>query len=340
MDNFREILNNLLARKDLSEQEMTALMQSIMGGEATDAQIAAVLVALRAKGESFEEIVAATKVMRSLVTPVVVNNPDALVDTVGCGDGSSTFNVSTCCAFVCAAAGVAVAKHGNRSNTSASGSSDVLLAAGVNLELNAQQVAQCIEQCQVGFLFAPKHHSAMRHAINARKEMGIRTLFNLLGPLTNPAGVKNQVIGVFSLQWVEKIAQALKMLNSHHVMVVHSRDRLDEISIAAVTDVAELKNNKITTWSIDPKKYACVHDNLDSTIVASAEESLAMIRAVMSGEQSAASDMVVLNAAAALYVGKKVDTYADGVAYAREILQSGKVLNKFDEFIQYTQSFV
>jgi anthranilate phosphoribosyltransferase len=336
---LKNLLNSILEGNDLSSQEMSHLMSTIMQGEATDAQIAAFLVALRAKGESFQEIVEAAKVMRSLSTPVVVENQEALVDTVGCGDGSSTINVSTCCAFVCATAGVPVAKHGNRSNTSASGSSDVLSAAGVNLDLNAEQVAQCIKECGVGFLFAPKHHSAMRYAINARKEMGIRTLFNLLGPLTNPAGVKNQVIGVFAYQWLEKIAQALQMLGSHHAMVVHSQDKLDEISTAAITDVVELKDNKIHHWTIDPKDFSCAQANLESIVIDSPEESLSILRGVMAGDKGAASDIIILNAAAALYVGGKVASYADGVAFAREVIYSGNVLQKFDEFVQYTQSF-
>lgn len=339
MKHFKEALTSILQGNNLATKEMTELMHSIMNGEASDIQIAAILVALCTKGESQEEIVAAANVMRSLSTKVMVEHPDELIDIVGCGDGSSTLNISTCCAFICATAGIPVAKHGNRSNTSVSGASDVLATAGLNLDLSPKQVAMCIKHHNIGFLFAPKYHTAMHHAINVRQALGVRTLFNLLGPLTNPAGVKNQVVGVFSTSWVTTFAEVLNMLGSHHAIVVHSRDGLDEISIADITDVAELKDDTIRTWTINPSDYACRHASLDEAIITSAEESLRLMRKVLAGEKSVASDMVVLNAAAALYVGKKTHNYADGVEYARNILQSGKALEKFDQFIAYTQSF-
>ena len=227
-------------RRDLSSAEMTEVMQTIMTGNATPAQIGGFLIGLRMKGETVDEIAAAAKVMRELASGVVIRGAH-VVDTCGTGgDGASTFNISTASAFVTAAAGGTVAKHGNRSVSSSCGSADVLEAAGVNLDLSPEQVAQCVDQLSVGFLFAPKHHSAMKHAIGPRKEMGARTLFNILGPLTNPAGAPNQVLGVFSDDWVEPIAQVLKQLGSNHVLVVHAEDGLDEISIGAPTLVAEL----------------------------------------------------------------------------------------------------
>ncbi|MGD8526889.1 MAG: anthranilate phosphoribosyltransferase, partial [Thioalkalispiraceae bacterium] len=234
--------------KNLSVDEMTSVMRTIMTGEATPAQIGGFLIGLRMKGETVDEIAAAASVMRELATHVDVK-AEHMVDTCGTGgDGASTFNISTTSAFVVAAAGGSVAKHGNRSVSSKSGSADVLEAAGVNLQLTPEQVAQCIEQVGVGFMFAPAHHSAMKHAIGPRKEMGVRTIFNVLGPLTNPAGAPNQVLGVYSEQWLEPLAKVLGKLGSQHVLVVHAEDGMDEISIGSPTRVAELKDGKVTTY--------------------------------------------------------------------------------------------
>lgn len=314
-----------------------------MAGKATDSQIAACLAALATKGETLEEVVAAVKVMRELSTKVCYEYPEKLVDTVGCGDGSSTFNISTCCTFVLAAVGVSVAKHGNRSNSSASGSSDVLAAAGANLDLNAEQVAECIRQVNLGFLFAPKHHSAMRHAVTARKEMGTRTLFNLLGPLTNPANAHNQVIGVFSEKWLKVVADTLEQLGSQHVMIVHARDGIDEISIAQPTDVVEMKQGVSKQWVIDPKNFGFDYLDLQPLLINSAEESLQMIKQVLSNVEGkavqAAKDIIALNAGASLYVGGAADTFEQGVEQAQAIIVSGKARQKLDEFVAFTQSF-
>ena len=248
-------------RRDLKGDDMRVVMQTIMTGQATPAQIGGFLVGLRMKGETVEEIAAAAEVMRSLATPVPVNDKTHLVDTCGTGgDASHTFNISTTCAFVAAAAGAKVAKHGNRSVSSKSGSADVLEAAGVNLDLSPAQVAHCIEKTGLGFMFAPKHHGAMKHAIGPRREMGVRTIFNILGPMTNPAGAPNQVLGVFSMNLLEPLAQVLQKLGSRHVLVVHAEDGMDEISIGAVTQVAELKDGVVRRYSIQPEQFGLKRD--------------------------------------------------------------------------------
>ena len=338
---FNDILINLFQRQNLSTEQMQFAMQKIMGGEVNDVQIASFLAALATKGETLEEIIGAVEVMRGLSTKVIYPNPQNLLDTVGCGDGSSTFNISTCCALIAAAAGVPVAKHGNRSNTSASGSSDVLAEAGVNLELTAHQVSQCIQQIGIGFLYAPKHHAAMRHAVSARKAMQVRTLFNLLGPLTNPAQAQRQVIGLFSEQWLEMVAKVLAELGSHHAMILHAKDHIDEISIAAVTDVVELRDGKIHRWQINPTEYGIQHDNLNDLIIDSPQQSLSMIKEVLAGDSTnaAATDIVILNAAASLYVGGACDQYADGIDMAKEVIQSTRALDKLNELVSFSQSF-
>jgi anthranilate phosphoribosyltransferase len=310
--------------RDLDSTEMEAVMRLIMTGQATPAQIGGFLVGLRMKGESVDEIAAAARVMRELATQVDVSGPH-LVDTCGTGgDGSSTFNISTASALVAAAAGARVAKHGNRSVSSSSGSADVLEAAGVRLDLTPQQVAACIAQVGVGFLFAPQHHSAMKHAIGPRKEMGVRSVFNLLGPLTNPAGAPNQVLGVFSDDWVEPLAQVLKRLGSEHVLVVHAEDGLDEISIGAPTHVAELKDGEISVYSVTPEDFGLQRADVASLAVADAQQSLAMIRDVLENRAGPARDIVTLNAGAAIYAAGLAASLADGVARAGEVLQSGK----------------
>ena len=253
--NMQTALQCLLDKQDLSPEQMREVMSIIMTGAATPAQIAGFLIALRGKGETIDEIAAAAQVMRELATPVAVNG-DHVIDTCGTGgDGANTFNISTTCAFVVAAAGGQVAKHGNRSVSSRSGSADVLEAAGVNLNLDAAQVSRCVKEIGVGFLFAPKHHSAMKHAIGPRKEMGVRTIFNLLGPLSNPAGAPNQLIGVFAKQWVEPLAKVLQKLGSQHVLVVNAEDGLDEISIGAATTVAELHEGQVKSYTITPEQF-------------------------------------------------------------------------------------
>jgi anthranilate phosphoribosyltransferase len=329
----------VVERQDLTEAQMLDVMRLIMTGQATPAQIGGFLVGLRMKGETLDEITAAARVMRELATPVPVAG-DHLVDTCGTGgDGASTFNISTASAIVTAAAGAQVAKHGNRSVSSSCGSADVLEAAGVNLELTAEQVAQCVEKIGVGFLFAPMHHSAMKHAIGPRREMGVRTLFNLLGPLTNPAGAPNQVLGVFSAYWLNLLAQVLGRLGSRHVMVVHADDGLDEISIGAATQVAELKNGSVSCYRISPEQFGMQTGGVDTLGVADAAASLAMINAVFDDTPGPARDIVLLNAGAAIYVSGVADSLASGVEMARRALSSGAARRKFQQLIEMSNSF-
>jgi len=317
-------IKTVIAGQDLAKQEMTEVMQQIMTGECTPAQIGGFLVGLRMKGESIDEITAAATVMRELSTRVSVA-PEFLVDTCGTGgDASGSFNISTASAIVAAAAGAKVAKHGNRSVTSKSGSADVLEAAGVNLDIDPEAVGSCIEEVGVGFMFAQKHHSAMRHAIGPRKEMAVRTIFNVLGPLTNPAGAPNQVIGVFDGELVEPIAQVLKQLGSEHVMVVHSEDGMDEISISAKTQVAELKDGEVSSFSISPADFGLEMAELSKLKVEGAEQSLVVIQSVLSNTPGPALDIVCMNAGAAIYVCGIADSLEDGFARARSAIAEGK----------------
>lgn len=326
-------------RNNLSHAQMTSVMNLIMTGQATPAQIGGFLIGLRMKGETVDEISAAAAVMRELSARVSVP-PDHLVDTCGTGgDASGSFNISTASAFVAAAAGARVAKHGNRSVSSKSGSADVLEAAGVNLELSPDQVGECIKQVGVGFLFAVKHHSAMKHAIGPRKEMGVRTIFNVLGPLTNPAAAPNQVIGVFGKQWVEPLAQVLKHLGSRHVMVVHAEDGMDEISIGSATHVAELKNGEIKTYSIKPEDFAMQRASLDTLKAADARASLEIIKSVLGNRPGPAKDIVCLNAGAAIYVSGLAGSLAEGIDQARVVIENGSALNKLEGLVQFSRSF-
>lgn len=320
---MQQAINVALKNRDLSRDEMTSVMSTIMTGEATPAQIGGFLVGLHAKGESVVEIAAAASVMRELSTRVDIEHPH-LVDTCGTGgDSSGTFNISTAAAFVAAGAGAKVAKHGNKSVSSTSGSADVLEAAGVNLGLTPEQVRHCIDTAGVGFMFAPAHHGAMKHAIGPRREMGVRTIFNVLGPLTNPAGALNQVIGVFSAELVEPLAHVLQELGSRHVMVVHARDGLDEISIAAETNVAELKDGVVSSYTLSPAEAGATMDSLESLKVSSAEDSLRMIESVLDGQAGPALEIVALNAGAAVYTSGLASDLNDGVARAREAIASG-----------------
>lgn len=338
--NLKQALTQLLDRHELYAEQMESVMQTIMSGEATDAQIGGILVALRMKGETTEEITAAVKVMRALATPVEISDKTHLIDTCGTGgDGVNTFNISTASAFVVAAAGGRVAKHGNRSISSSSGSADVLEAAGVNLNLTSEQVAECVDELGIGFMFAPAHHSAMKHVIGARKSLGVRTIFNMLGPLTNPAQASSQVIGVYDRSLTHLFAKVLQRLGSEHVMIVHADDGLDEISIASLTHVSELKNGKIIEWELDPYDYDMDHPSLADLSVDSAQDSLNVIRSVFANSDSAAKDIVCLNAGASIYVAGLVDSYAEGVEKAREVIASGKVQQKLNDFIAKTQSY-
>ena len=337
--NISEAIKAVISRQNLNESEMHDVMNSIMTGQTTDAQIGAFLVGLSMKGETIEEITASAKVMRALATSVELSSNDYLVDTCGTGgDGLGLFNISTASAFVVAAAGGKVAKHGNRSISSKSGSADVLEAAGINLNISPELISQCIEEIGLGFMFAPAHHSAMKHAIGPRKELAVRTIFNVLGPLTNPAKAPNQIMGVYDKSLVEPIANVLKGLNSRHVMVVHSEDGLDEFSIANTTYVAELKDNNISTYTVHPGDFGLEEGNLDSIKAENAEQSLALINEAFSGKKGVARDIIALNAGAAIYVSGLVNSFDEGVTKANQILSDGSAQDKLDAYILASNS--
>lgn len=328
----------VIGKQDLTPEQMNSVMRQIMTGECTPAQIGGFLVGLRMKGETVDEISSAASVMRELSTRVEVSG-DHLVDTCGTGgDASGSFNISTASAIVTAAAGAQVAKHGNRSMTSNSGSADVLEAAGVKLDISPQQVAECIEQVGVGFMFAPAHHGAMKHAIGPRKEMAVRTIFNVLGPLTNPAAAPNQVIGVFDGELVEPLAHVLKQLGSRHVIVVHAEDGMDEISLSAPTRVAELKQGEVTTYTISPADFGIESAPLDALRVDSAQASLDVIRSVLADNPGPARDIVSLNAGAAIYVAGLAPTLADGVKTAQATISSGKAAEVLQNLVARTNA--
>ncbi len=331
--------NRHLAGGDsLSREQMQSVMQVIMRGEATPAQIGAFLMALTIKGETVEELTGAALVMRKLAARVEVQT-GPVVDTVGTGgDSAGLFNVSTASALVASAAGVCMAKHGSRAATGNSGSADVLEAAGVNIAITAQQVGRCIDECGIGFMFAPSHHAAMRHAIGPRREIGVRSIFNLLGPLTNPAGARRQLVGVFAQQWLTPMAAVFGELGSEHTLVVCSDDGLDEISVAAPTRVAELRHGKITEYGIAPAQFDLPTTALDGLKVADAQQSLALIRQALRGQPGATYNMVALNAGATLYVGGRAGSIADGVTLAQRILSSGTALDKLEQLARFTQA--
>jgi anthranilate phosphoribosyltransferase len=333
-------LNKLVARIDLSTEEMQNVMREVMTGGATQSQIGAFLAALRMKGETLDEIAGAAMVMRELATPVSVN-AKYLVDTCGTGgDGANLFNVSSASAFVAAAAGAQVAKHGGRSVSSSTGSADLLEAAGINLDITAEQVARCVEEIGVGFMYAPAHHSAMKYAGGARKELGMRTIFNMLGPITNPANVKRQVIGVFNGELCRPMAEVLARLGSEHVMVVHAKDGLDEISLATETQVAELKNGEIREYFIKPEDFGMQSKSLIGLSVSNAEDSLLLIRDALGNRRGQyaekAADIIALNAGAAIYVSGVALSLADGVEMARDAIGSSLAGEKIRELAAFT----
>lgn len=338
---LQDALARVVAGENLGRDDMAAVMRQVMSGDATDAQIGGLLVALRMKGESIEEIAGAAQVMREFATPVRVSD-EYLVDLVGTGgDGANLFNVSTASSFVVAAAGARVAKHGNRSVSSTSGSSDVLEHLGVPLDLSPEQVARAIDEVGVGFMFAPAHHSAMRHAVGPRRDLGMRTLFNILGPLTNPAHVRRQVIGVFSPQLCLPLAQVLKALGSVHALVVHSDDGLDEISIAAPTLVAELRDGSVSSYHITPEEFRLPRQSLQGLAVNSAAASADLIRRALAGagDEAAgkAAAMLTLNGGATIYASGVAATLADGIAMADDVLASGQAAEKMQQFIAFTR---
>ncbi|MCV6611335.1 MAG: anthranilate phosphoribosyltransferase [Amphritea sp.] len=336
---IQQALAAVVDQQDLSTAEMKAVMNQIMTGNATDAQIGGLLIALRMKGETVAEITGAADAMRELALPVTVTAENA-VDIVGTGgDGSNLFNVSSASTFVVAAAGGNVAKHGNRSVSSSSGAADLLEAAGIHLAINAEQVGRCIDEVGVGFMFAPQHHSAMKYAIGPRKEMGLRTLFNILGPLTNPAGAKHYLLGVFDQSLCRPMAEALQALGAKHALVVHASDGLDEISLAADTYVAELKDGDITEYTINAADAGLEVQSLDGLQVNGSDESRALINAAFAGENLKAADMIALNAGAALYAADIADSLKQGVALAKEQILNGGAAAKMKQLAEFTQSF-
>jgi len=335
---LQQAIKAVTENQDLTADEMSATMRLIMTGEATPAQVGGFLIGLRMKGESIDEITAAAGVMRELASKVEVDKQN-LVDTCGTGgDASGSFNISTASAIVVAAAGGRVAKHGNRSISSKSGSADVLETAGVNLEISPQQVAECVNEIGVGFMFAPLHHSAMKHAIGPRREMAVRTIFNVLGPLTNPAGAPNQVLGVFSKQLIEPLAHVLKRLGSKHVLVVHAEDGMDEISISSETFVAELKHDEIISYSVKPEDFDMQRAELSQIRARDSAHSLEIIKAVFNNEAGPAKDIVCLNAGAAIYAAGLTSSLIDGVDKAQQVIASGAVTEKLEQLIAITNS--
>ncbi len=337
---IREALERVVARMDLERAEMRDVMRAIMSGECTDAQIGGFLVALRMKGESIDEITAAAEVMRELATPVEVGVAP-LVDVVGTGgDGANLFNVSTAAAFVVAAAGGYVAKHGNRGVSSASGSADVLEQLGVRIGIPAEAVGRGIRELGIGFMFAPAHHGAMRHAITARRDLGLRTLFNVLGPLTNPAGARRMLIGVFNPQLCRPMAEVLGRLGAEHVMVVHAEDGLDEISVASRTRVVELRDGALREYTLSPEDLGVDSQSLTGLEVASPAESAALIRDALGkrrGPHAAkAADVIALNAGAAIYLAGIVDSAREGVSLASDIIHAGLALERIEALASFS----
>ena len=332
---FKDVLSQLLERQDLTQDTMLAVMRQVMSGELTSAQIAAFLIALRAKGETVDEIAAAAMVMRELSTKVAIQDTEHLIDTCGTGgDGIQTFNVSTVCAFVAAAAGAKVAKHGGRSVSSTCGSADVLEALGVNVNQAPEQVAASVNEIGIGFMFAPNHHSAMKHAAPVRRELGIRTLFNLLGPMTNPATARRQVMGVFDKNLTGKLAKVLQKLGSEHVLVVHGADGMDEISFTGDTFVAELKNGQVTEYVLNPAQFGLATHQLKDIQIKDAAESKAMILDVLHGKKGAARDIVLMNAGAAIYVSGQAESLQAGIDKAATVIDSGAALEKLNQLIE------
>lgn len=331
---------------DLTYAEMRGVMLAIMQGQCPDAMMGALLTALRMKGESIEEITAAAQVMRELAIKVDLSDVHYVVDIVGTGgDGANLFNVSTAATMVAAVAGCHVAKHGNGGVSGKSGSSDLLQQAGINLALNTEQITQSIKTQGIGFLFAPNHHVAMKHAMPIRRTLKTRTVFNILGPLTNPAGVKNAMIGVFNPSLCEPLANVFKNLGAEHVLVVGSVDNLDEISLATYTHVAELKDGKVSVYDIEPEDVGIESQTLKGLIIDSPSQSLALIREALDNNPNKtpiakkAADMIALNAGATIYVAGKADTIKQGVAMAQDIISSGKALQKMAALASFTQQF-
>lgn len=334
---IREAIEALVAGRSLSAEEASQVMEEIMSGEATPAQFGAFVTALRIKGETVDEIVGLARVMRAKAIPVSVDGPT--IDTCGTGgDAFSTFNISTTAAFVVAGSGLIVAKHGNRAMTSKCGSADVLEALGVKIDLDPSGVQHCLRKVGIGFMFAPIFHPAMKYAVAPRREIGIRTVFNIVGPLTNPAGAQAQVIGVAEEDLAPKMAQALKYLGCHHAIIVHGEDGLDEISISSRTKIWELKGNAVSSYTVAPEELDLPRASIDEIKGGTTSDNATMLRAVLSGEKGARRNVVLLNAAAALVAGDLVVNLREGVEIAREVIDSGRALHKLEDLIQVSQS--
>lgn len=331
----QQALVRLIEQREIFYDEMLSLMRQIMGGEVTPAQIAGILIGLRVKKETVGEISAAAQVMREFATKVPVSNRAHLIDTCGTGgDAAHTFNISTASALVAAAAGARVAKHGGRSVSSTCGSADVLEALGVNLNLTPEQVGQCIDKIGIGFMFAPNFHGAMKYAAPVRRELGVRTMFNVLGPLTNPAGAENQVMGVFHQDLVGIQARVLQRLGSRHVLVVHGADGMDEISISDGTYIAELKDGKVSEYTVHPDLFGLTTAPISMLRVANIDEACEKLLGVLNNEVGAPRDIVQLNAGAAIYVAGLAKTLEEGVAKADQVIASGAVKNKLEQLIE------
>ena len=327
---FQTTLQSVVIGNSLSEQEMMNAMTQIMGGKVSDIQLAAFLTALQVKGETVPEIVGAAKVMRDKAEKIKVNTSN-IIDTCGTGgDGADTFNISTAVAFVVAGAGVTVAKHGNRAVSSKSGSADVLQCLGVNIDAPLRTIERCIEEVGIGFLFAPLMHKAMKHAVGVRKELGFRTIFNLLGPLTNPANANAQILGVFDSKWVNPLAEVLRDLGSQHAMVVHGFDGLDEITLTSETQISELKNGNVTNYSLNPKEFGYSHCSSEDLKGGVPERNAEIIRGILNGEKGFKTDIVLLNAGAAIYVGGKAESIEQGILIATKSISSGEANKKLE----------
>jgi anthranilate phosphoribosyltransferase len=335
----QEALTRVIEHREIFREEMLGLMRSIMSGELSPTLIAAIIIGLRVKKETIGEIAGAAEVMREFATRVAVKDTDTLVDIVGTGgDGAHTFNISTAASFVCAAAGARIAKHGNRAVSSKSGSADVLEALGASIALKPEQIASCIAEVGVGFMFAPSHHGAMKHAAPVRRELGVKTIFNILGPLTNPAGAKQHLVGVFHPDLVGIEVRVLQRLGSRRALVVHGHDGLDEMSISGPTMVGELKDGQIREYNIAPQDFGLPAHDLKSVQVEGVENSKAMLLAALANEQGAARDIVALNAGASIYVAGLAPTVAEGVKKAQAVIASGAARKKLDAFVAYTRS--
>ena len=335
-----EALQRTIEHREICHDEMLDLMRQIMSGQVSNVMIAAILVGLRVKKETIGEITAAAQVMRELATRVHVKDTRHLVDVVGTGgDSANTFNISTASTFVCAAAGAQVAKHGNRAVSSRSGSADVMEALGVNINLTPEQIGRCVDEVGIGFMFAPAHHAATRHATPVRRELGVRTIFNILGPLTNPALAPNQLMGVFHPDLVGIQVRVLQRLGSNHAMAVHGAEGLDEISISGATYVGELKDGQVKEYSVHPDRFGLPVHDIRSLKVGTVEESRAMVLSALENKPGAARDIVALNAGAAIYVAGKADSFEDGVELAMEQMRSGAARAKLDAFVAFTQGF-